>query len=275
MDYFWVASTHKQAPVCRHFAKARGFLLPGDAVYLVCIDDEKTICGLSAMNDDPTDPFLLFIYVPEERRGQGIGSGMIMEILRAAEVEKISSIRCYAEPATGVDAFLEHYGFDLFPGSSVYRITYAALRYSKQYQRNVIGKMPGRACAVSAVGKEGLKALMDFFGRMGLTWGTGYDSSISMVEMNGENVDALMLCDRVPTGLIIKYLYSGKDKAASIIHCFRALNKLMPAEGTLSPGYSLYFALGGVRNYQLIRNLAGDDTLIDEELTVNIAVKLL
>ena len=275
MRLFWVPPQHRQAPICRHFAKAHDFLLPEGIPYLVSVGMNGTIQGLSAVSNDPADPYILYMYVPEANRGCGIGDLMMKEIIESSSKNGISSLRCFTEPDMNMDSFLAKYGFEFFPGPSVYRTTFGALRYSRQYLKNINGKSAGKACPISQLGKDDMDVLKVFFDRKGLEWASGYDNSISTSEINEKAVDGLILSDRIPNGMVFKYIYSGDNKASSLLRCFRALSDLKYAGRDIPPGFILSFALDGDRNYQLIRNLVGDDAQISEPMETSIAVRLL
>ncbi len=275
MRLFWVPPQHRQAPICRHFAKAHDFLLPEGIPYLVSVGMNGTIQGLSAVSNDPANPYILYMYVPEANRGYGIGDLMMKEIIESSSKNGISSLRCFTEPDMNMDSFLAKYGFEFFPGPRVYRTTFGALRYSRQYLKNINGKSAGKACPISQMGKDDMEVLKVFFDRKGLEWASGYDNSISTSEINEKVVDGLILSDRIPNGMVFKYIYSGDNKASSLLRCFRALSDLKYAGRDIPPGFILSFALDGDRNYQLIRNLVGDDAQISEPMETTIAVRLL
>ena len=275
MRLFWVPPQHRQAPICRHFAKTHGFMLPEDVPYLISVRMNGTIQGLAAVNNDPVDPYILYIYVTEAERGKGVGGLMMKEIIASSYRAGIESLRCFTEPDMAVNPFLEKFGFEFFPGPTVYRTTFGALRYSKQYLKNINGKPAGKACTISKMGKDDIEVLKAMFGKRGIDWATGYDNNISAAEINEEKVDALLLSDRIPNGMEFKYLYAGDNKASSLLRCFRALSDLKYAGGNIPPGYVLSFALDGDRNYQLIRSLLGEDAQISEPMNTTIAVKLL
>ncbi len=275
MRLFWVPPQHRQAPICRHFAKTHGFMLPEGIPYLVSVGMNGTIQGLSAISKDPVDPYIMYIYVPEANRGYGIGDLMMKEIIESSSKNGISSLRCFTEPEMNVNPFLEKYGFELFPGPRVYTTTFGALRYSQAYLKNINGKPAGKACPISQVDKADTEILKMFFDKRGLSWASGYDAGISTTEINEKAVDALILSDRIPNGMVFKYLYSGDNKASSLLRCFRAMSDIKYAGRDIPPGFILSFALDGDRNYQLIRNIVGDNVQISEPTETTIAVKLL
>lgn len=275
MRLFWVPPQHRQVPICRHFARTHGFMLPDGIPYLVCVGMSGTIQGLAAVNNDPVDPYLLYLYVTEANRGQGIGGRMMNEIIESSYRAGIESLRCFTEPDMEVNPFLQKFGFELFPGPTVYRTTFGSLRYSKQYLKNINGKPAGKACTLSEMGEDDVEVLKGMFGKKGLDWASGYDNSISTAEINEEKVDALILSDRIPNGMVFKYLYAGDNKASSLLRCFRALSELKYAGGDVPSGYILSFELEGNRNQQLIRSIVGEDTPISEPMDTTIAIKLL
>ena len=177
------------------------------------------------------------MYVPEANRGYGIGDLMMKEIIESSSKNGISSLRCFTEPDMNMDSFLAKYGFEFFPGPRVYRTTFGALRYSRQYLKNINGKSAGKACPISQLGKDDMDVLKVFFDRKGLEWASGYDNSISTSEINEKAVDGLILSDHIPNGMVFKYIYSGDNKASSLLRCFRALSDLKYAGRDIPPGF--------------------------------------
>ncbi len=275
MKLYWVDPQQKQAEVCRDYAKARGFLLPGDALFLVCLKERKAIAGLCVLDSDLADPAILFLHVGEKYRHQGIGKSMIGEIMKAARDAGMNSVRCTAYGGTGADTFLQKCGFALFPGPVVYRTTMGALRYSGQYRANIDNKSPGKVCPLSCLKKLDRDILKGFFDRENLAWEEGYDGSTSVVRINDGKVSALILCDRRPKGILFRYAYSENGDPAPLRKCLRALNMLILAGEDQPEDLVLYFDLDASILDTLIRELAGEDIHIMETVTTTIAVKLL
>jgi GNAT superfamily N-acetyltransferase len=276
MKLYWVDPKHKKADVCRSYARLRGFLPPGDSPFLVCLGDNGIILGISVLDNDPADPSVLFMFVDDENRNKGIGRRMLDEITGVAAQAGMNSIRCAAFKGTGVNAFLEKCGFAIFPGSIVYKTTMKALGYSGQYRANIDGKNPGKACRIAGLEELDRDILKGFFDKETLDWDLGYDEKISFAGISAGKVDSVILCERIPKGIVFKYAYFDKDNDASLLECLRAWNELIKKSAedhSFDP--DIFFNLEKGQFVELIHSLVGEDTHILEAVETTIAVKLL
>ncbi len=275
MKLYWVDPDHKKVPVCEHFACLHGFYPPKDSLYLLCLDEEGTILGISVLNSDPMDPCILFIYVTKENRNQNIGSGMLGEIIACASKARFQSLRFFTGPDMSLNSFLKKNGFEIFPGPFIYKTTLRALLYSRQYVNKIDGHSSENACTISETDTLGKEILKAFFEIEGINWQIGYDEDFSVAKINGMKVQARILCDTSPGRVTISHFFSDQGDNSSLLSCLQVLNNRIKSRYKTYQDLTLLFYLDTDKCFRLIEALAGNDTHIVEQMETTIAVRLL
>jgi hypothetical protein len=275
MKLYWVDPNHRQAPVCEHFASLHGFYPPKDSLYLLCLDKEGTILGLTVLNSDPVDPCILFIYVTKENRHKHIGSEMLGEIISCASKAGLRSLRIFFEPDMALNSFLKKNEFEIFPGPIIYKTTLRALSYSRQYVTEIDGHSSENACTISETGEFEKEILEVFFEREGIDWQIGYDENFSVAMISGTKVQALILCDTSPGRITISHFFSDSDDNSSLLACLQVLNNRIKSIDVTYQDLTLLFYLDRDKCFRLIEALVGSDIHIIEQTETTIAVKLL
>ncbi len=275
MKLYWVDPNHRQAPVCEHFASLHGFYPPKDSLYLLCLDKEGTILGLTVLNSDPVDPCILFIYVTKENRHKHIGSEMLGEIISCASKAGLRSLRIFFEPDMALNSFLKKNGFEIFPGPIIYKTSLRALSYSRQYVTEIDGHSSENACTISETGEFEKEILEVFFEREGIDWQIGYDENFSVAMISGTKVQALILCDTSPGRITISHFFSDSDDNSSLLACLQVLNNRIKSIDVTYQDLTLLFYLDRDKCFRLIEALVGSDIHIIEQTETTIAVKLL
>jgi hypothetical protein len=275
MKLYWVDPNHIKAPVCEHFATIHGFHPPVDSLYLLCLDREGTILGLTVLNSDPSDPCILFIYVTEGNRNKDIGSSMLRDIIASASKAGLGSLRFFTYPDMAINSFLVKNGFELFTGPNVYKTTPRALLYSRQYVTEIDGHSSENARSISETGELGKEILKGFFEREGIDWDRGYDRDFSVAVINGAKVEALILCDTAPNSVTISHIFCDPGDDSSLISCLQALNHRIKSKAENNQDLTLLFDLDKDKCSQLFEALVGNDIHIIEQVETTIALRLL
>ncbi len=274
MKSYWLGSDKKNRKFFKDYSKSFNMPIPDNADIIVVAEDDGDFCGFSAIVATPGYADIVFFLVIREKRRNGCGSFMLQEIEKAVRESKIGHLRCMM-PSGGerlLGLFTKE-GFDLFPGETEYAINFGALYYSEKYLSLIAGKEPKNTKTLSELNTSENGMLKAFFNKQGITAGKHYNKKLSSVTIENGEIVALLLCDGVPTGVIIVFMYVDKDHPDFLLNGFRLIDKSLSGFGEKAKKLKISFSTGNDSDLGLVKKIAEDMVQINEITREVIAIK--
>ena len=164
-------------------------------------------------------------------------------------------------------------GYELYEAGKEYALPFRSLHYSPIYRMKVEGKNPVKAKALIDANVEERNVLKAYFNDNGISDGLSFDKDLSSVIFDNGRVSALMLCERIPGGLIVEYILTSRDHPEYLIDCLRVMDRYISKKAEAKEGLMLSFATGHEKERNLVKRLSGGLMDPEEIIREYIAVK--
>lgn len=225
MKVLWSDSDAKRRAFFRRYAICYKALLPENADYVLVTDDEGNLCGFAALVCRAESAEIVFLVVEESRRRQGYGLFMLNEIEAALRNSRIPVVRAVLPPRDEMTELFSKAGYGLFDGDPEYAVPFAALHYCANYRKQIENADPVKARILEELTPEERRLLVRFFDEERITDYDLLDRNRSSAVLEGGEVRALFLCEEIPGGVIIEYMYTVKEHPEYLMDCFRATSR--------------------------------------------------
>ncbi|MCR5788870.1 MAG: hypothetical protein K6G83_03195, partial [Lachnospiraceae bacterium] len=215
------------------------------------------------------------------KRRQGIGIFLLKEIEAAAASSGAGVLRAVLPGREDLLGFFEKAGFAYFAGGKEYAVSFGSLRYSSVYRKKVKGKEPFRAKALGGLNTSEREMLTAWCHDQDITDLSDYDEALSAACLSEGRLSALLLCEQMDKGVIVRHMYTDREQPEDLLDCFRVLNRALDLPYDKEEGspdradYMLSFGTGHTVEKTLLLHLAGDMVPITEITRETAAVKSL
>ncbi|MCR4654786.1 MAG: GNAT family N-acetyltransferase [Lachnospiraceae bacterium] len=258
MKTFWAGTDRNKLLFFKKYAACYGTVLPEHAEICIVTDDGGDYGGFAAIVSGRNVTDIVFIEVPEKKRRQGFGSRLLEEIEVCAGNSGIGMVRCIIPLREDLRLFFIKAGYDLFETGAEYAVSFGALDYSPVYRKNIAGKEPVRARALDQFSPEEREILKEYFNEKGITYWESYDRKLSAALLDKDSIEAVMLCEEKPGGVIVGYLHTDKEHPEHIFDCFRVLDRALSSKKkNMAADYRLSFGTGHELEKELLTHIAG------------------
>ena len=273
MKSYWLGSDKKKRKFFKDYASCYNMELPDNSDILLIAEEDGSFSGFSAVVSNKYSSDIVFFLIPEEKRRKGCGWFMLREIEQAVINTNISLLRCIMPSVEGLPAFFQREGFDLFSGESEYAVSFGSLKYSSNYRSLIAGKEPLDTKALAELDPPETTLLKSFLLQEGLTGIGYYNNKLSSVTMVDGKILALLLCDGLPSGVVINYMFAAADHPEYLLNGFKKLDQALSVYGEKADKLKISFSTGNPQDYDLIKKITDDVVSIDVITREVIAVK--
>ncbi len=235
MKVLWSDSDAKRRDFFRRYAVYYKAMLPENADYVLITDDKGNFCGFAALVCRAASAEIIFLVVEESRRHKGYGSFMLKEIEKALRDSRIPVVRAVLPPRHEMTGLFSKARYQLFDGEPEYAVPFAALHYCANFRKQIENADPVKARTLDEFTPEERKLITRYFEEERITDYKLLDKNRSSAVLEGGEVRALFLCEKVSGGVIIEYMYTVKEHPEYLIDCFRATSRYISLSSANAP----------------------------------------
>lgn len=267
-----ISGDKDQREIFEKYASGYGMGISNNHDIIAVMDDEGELSGFSVLKAFGDYNEILFFLIFEEMRRKGCGSFLLREIVRSSE-KNGAVIRCSMPDSTELKRLFEKEGFEFYPGRLEHTVSFGALHYSKLYMEKVAGKEPVNTKAFDECSDVEWKKIMDFFASQNIIYRGRGNKKLSSVTFVKGKVGALYLCERLPGGIVVYYVYSDKDHPEYLLNGLRVIHRIIEPLGEKGRELNLSFATRRPGGRELLIKLTGDPVIVKELVRGTTAVR--
>lgn len=273
MTTYWIGSDKDYSDALIKYAKRLGYRIPEDASLIASFDDGGNMAGFGALAATQEVADILFLYVPEENRGKGIGGELLAEMENMAGQVGVSGLRCYVPHDTATLVFFAKKGYEFYEGPREYAVPYGALKYSEVYRKNISGKTPKKAKSLERCSDKEKKILKAYLETNGITGTESFDIQLSAVIFEGQEVITILLGETNMKGVIVSFMRSDKEHPELLVDCLKVMDRAISSREGGGRDMMLSFATGNDNEQSLLKYLVGQAAVIQEFSRYSVAYK--
>lgn len=263
MKAYWIGKDKARRAGFKRSAAVYRVLIRDSNEIIAVTDDEDRVMGFGAIDADEDVADIIFFYIYEKYRGAHAGAFLLNEMEEQIKKAGIGMLRFLLPDYKELQGFLVHEGFEIFPGMPEYVTTYNAIRYSKNYVKNILNMPHGNAGSVKDLKDEEKILLHEFLKKARIPEDGGLDKELSIVSMEEGKVKGLVLCEQAANGIRLNYMYADSTNLLHTIYCLRLLDAKIKKIHDEKKDLKLSFALHNDKDMEFVKYLVNDNVNIE------------